>query len=516
MQKEIYIPSNLNLEKLLESKMPLLTHMGFKNDKRLQDKIAYLCSCIHNALSNRLDDLEDFIENKSDKRPYAVLNATLLQDVIHDYSKIIYLCIELGIIIKINSYEVGVESKKYLFTDTYFGVSYEKYSITTHTLEKSIKRSMMKHYRTQKKKHPSFLRKYWESGKLKIDIKSAMKWVNLNMQNELKLHEAEFALLNHVPENNDATTMSIQKRKEIHQKIIIEKYSLYKSNLFKLNHTNAYNYLFHFDSKGGRLYTRLTNLKKSFRFFLNYDGKTLHSVDLKNSQPYLILGLLNTTMWEEGKFEKKFKRGDYYREYERREVLEGIIILLKNAKNQYSSELDFKLFEHLAINGLLYDYIIENLGEQFASLNDRQNVKALFLQFMYHNSNAQWEGLPEINALKKMFPSINKLLNSLKKYDYKAISIILQSFERYLIIDDICVRIRKISPNITTLFTIHDSIATTTEYLPLVKSVMNDVFTIATGYAPTLDEETWSIERLEKNIDKYTIKGDKPKLLVAS
>jgi hypothetical protein len=52
------------------------------------------------------------------------------------------------------------------------------------------------------------------------------------------------------------------------------------------------------DSAGKR-HTPLTRLKKEFRFFLKYKGEHLVSLDVKNSQPYFSLTMMNASFWVE-------------------------------------------------------------------------------------------------------------------------------------------------------------------------------------------------------------------------
>jgi hypothetical protein len=140
--------------------------------------------------------------------------------------------------------------------------------------------------------------------------------------------------------------------------------------------------------------------------------------------------------------------------------------------------------------------VIDSFGGRFPSTTSRDAVKKKFMQFMYHNSNNKWAGDPEVNAIKDIFPTLTEVFREIKKFDYKALPILLQYLERYLTIDVICQRIHTVNALIP-LFTIHDSIVTTEEFVPLVEAVMLEELTAAIGYPPTLAIEAWQYENLK-------------------
>ena len=55
--------------------------------------------------------------------------------------------------------------------------------------------------------------------------------------------------------------------------------------------------LFFVDNTSGRLHTNLTQLKTKLRKFVRYDGKVLYSIDLTNSQPFLLQSLLEAELF---------------------------------------------------------------------------------------------------------------------------------------------------------------------------------------------------------------------------
>lgn len=52
------------------------------------------------------------------------------------------------------------------------------------------------------------------------------------------------------------------------------------------------------------------------------------------------------------------------------------------------------------------------------------------------------------------------------------------------------------------IFTIHDSITTTAEYIDDVERIMTEELTKAIGYAPTLDRQYWDTANMDRYIEE--------------
>jgi len=480
----IRIPKNLNLSELISQNEHLLMQFGYKNDSRLKDKIAYLCYAIHCSAASHRDWLDNYLEGKELQRPSYPLNAELLRSIITDYKKVKDLSVDLGIIKVSASYETGKTAKKFQFTDTYYGTGYKQYTLNSFVLIKNLKQSYCVKAELEDFNKSHFLRKYWKSGGLTIDIDAAMGWIKKTQQKEI----GGLKIL-------DVETL------ETRIKNINEKYDLHRTSVLRIYNCKGDDYLFCRDSFGQRIYTHLTNLKKELRQFVTYQNETLVSIDLKNSQPYLLLGLFNRSLWEDEKIKKniiQIKNRKYRKEDEKKikieEEIDRIcisIMLLERVKNQASKGFEFENFVQLVTSGKIYEYLMEKLGNKYEHFNDRQEVKKEFLRLMYYNNKQRW--LPTYTTtrdIENLFPSITKAFDLIKEDGYKNLPLILQSLERYLIIDVICKRIHSIDSKIS-LFCIHDSIVTTEKYQLLVETIMTEELTKAIGHKPTMSLEKW-------------------------
>jgi hypothetical protein len=103
-------------------------------------------------------------------------------------------------------------------------------------------------------------------------------------------------------------------------------------------------------------------------------------------------------------------------------------------------------------------------------------------------------------TLKRLFdntyPEIYSLIALAKRDNHAALACLLQSIESEIILHRCCKRIWKESNHQVPVFTIHDSIATTTEHVEWVKGIMQEELTNAIGIPPTLKEEQWNLSQV--------------------
>jgi hypothetical protein bacD2_16835 len=73
----------------------------------------------------------------------------------------------------------------------------------------------------------------------------------------------------------------------------------------------------------------------------------------------------------------------------------------------------------------------------------------------------------------------------------------LQSIESEIILHRCCKRIWEEGNPQVPVFTIHDSIATTTEHVEWVKGIMQEELTNAIGVSPSLTIEHWNLSKVK-------------------
>ena len=150
-----------------------------------------------------------------------------------------------------------------------------------------------------------------------------------------------------------------------------------------------------------------------------------------------------------------------------------IVNLLKKELLQINN--DTRKFIDLTINGLIYEYIIEN-----SNLESRDKAKDMMYIVLFgdnkKNANRIHNNYNKI--FKKLFPSVAEYLWEFKNSrTYKEMSHELQRMESNFIFNTVIEEIYQKYPNIV-LFTVHDSIIFPKSYLNEVEEIFYKHFNI--------------------------------------
>ncbi len=76
----------------------------------------------------------------------------------------------------------------------------------------------------------------------------------------------------------------------------------------------------------------------------------------------------------------------------------------------------------------------------------------------------------------------------------------MQSIESHLMINVIAKRVSEEYP-LAPIYTIHDSISTTAEYVDAVEQIMMEELTKAIGDPPTIKQEVWCKSNMAKHLE---------------
>lgn len=271
------------------------------------------------------------------------------------------------------------------------------------------------------------------------------------------------------------------------------------------------------EGKDNRLHSILTNMPKDLRPFLLFEQeKQLISLDLKSSQPFMLAGLMNLVIGGEdaniGIAVSKIVGS------KRRKGIGSIINMWK--ENLSPSDIaDFRVYMKIVLEDDIYDYIGRNLSAEFIKKNfrfgrysdkfyskyskrkkwksfdsKRDFSKVTFLEYLYSSGNNNEERIKEV---KRILPkAVSKFITSLKKHHKRDFPIFLQNLESFLIIDEITKKFAKKYPNVP-LYTIHDSVATTEEYVNLIKEAMEQELLEFFGIKPNIIPEKWMEDHSE-------------------
>lgn len=429
---------------LLQQKGPQLTALR-------EDKLLYIIYLIYN------DSLTNDKALNFDYEGMA-LSSKILSETLQDSYKLHVSFLTDGqIIFQTRSHLVGSHCRNYIINPNL--IDYPIWHTITHfTFKKRIKKFYSRQRTYAKRKYPYLVK--WFSG-LMIDYDSAEYFI----RNEyIKLKGA-------VPPDTLHTNLSnIQdpKRQYDHANRIIKHFEKREFN-------------FSVDGTGRRLHSLLTRCNKGLRNYITYKDSQLVSIDLKNSQPFLLLLLMNTEFLKSDMFYELSYRMNISQKY-----LCSIILPL-SSKIQCRKE--FQRFKCHVSEGSLYELFINEMQLHGEFDQVKKDAKMGVMIALYSNKGTHSSGAKKV--FQKKFPLIYKFINAIKDVRYKNVAILLQRIESYLILDVVCKRIARERPSMP-IYTIHDSIVTTVGNEEFVKAVMQDELLREVGVQPNVSIEYWA------------------------
>jgi len=459
-----YIPQNLDVDKMLLENPPSF--------KCYRDNFVYIISLIYSIPYHN----KDFKLEKSNG--FVPINSTILQGRIHGYAEYMKYLLDNNIFVtdnKYSNYSSTSKSYGYKFSEQYNKAIAVPVKITKPTLIKNI----------IKKSTP-------KKGYLSVtpleDVAYLTKWFNPNFQIDMRGVEDYLNQLLE-QEKQDPETKSYAVSKYNYRRIGAE-----------ILHSQEYN--LSVDTTSGRFHSPLTRLKSELRKFITYDGKKLISLDLKNSQPFLSLVFTDIELFRKNKvkdivsiYNKNFV--SKMLDYKSNPIPSPHLVRLEQAIINSSKQPDMMEYIKSVSEGSFYEDWAWDSGKYgynpFPELNSnpRSEAKNEIFHILF-GSNTAIGSNKNIRWFSNLHDSIYYIFYLVKqgKEHHNALACTLQNIESKLIIHWVCKTVAENNPEIP-LFTIHDSIATTEEYVDYVEQVMKDIIKDAIGVEPMIKREAW-------------------------
>jgi len=236
---------------------------------------------------------------------------------------------------------------------------------------------------------------------------------------------------------------------------------------FKRNKTN------------GRLDTNLTNLKSDLRQFIKGDYV---SIDLKNSQPFLLGILIDTIINNRDTLCCYLSDENLIKTFGYKAIKR---VLLFHQKQEKAEMVKFRSYYNSVLKGKLYDIFVQLNSEDIT----REDIKSIMFKVLF-SKNEFYLGYTKIIPYKEdkkvfaeVYPFVYEIVKVLKGKDHKTLPIFLQCLESYLFIDCIA---KELVENGIVPFTIHDSVIVKKEYQAKTIQIINNVFMKQLGVKPSL------------------------------
>lgn len=268
-----------------------------------------------------------------------------------------------------------------------------------------------------------------------------------------------------------------------------------------------------------RLHTNLTNMPSKFRPYLSYHGETIQSLDIKNSQPYFMILLLESL--DNNKIIRIMSKVYSVRN-------SNISMMMQKLQEITSSKVfqeEFNPVKDAVLAGEFYEFLMPlfpdikpfkvipdkdgklieyykhrffnsstNLIEFCEFKSKRDLMKRLTLQILYTPLTRPSK---EYMIFKQHFPLLCRCIEIFKtatdeKDSFKLFPNLLQQIESDCVIDTISKQLSKKYPQMP-IWTIHDSFCTTQSWFQVMETAVKELFLgYSKGILPHFKCESWS------------------------
>lgn len=434
-----------------------------------KDRLIYIIGLISSIPAKNKDSITE--------DGYVVINSLLIRNAFKDYWSYLDYLIKTDVLCTDGQYILGEKSKGYKFTESYSDKPLKRYNYPIS--QAGVEAIPSEVYSEEDK---TFLRNtvtdfpylsYWYSvKKLSIDEVAASHYAYSVMQDKIR---------------NGKESWDINRDKS-HRNTIIRKdpKTQYHAAQYNIHSIAVGDYKASIDTNVHRLHSVITNLQKTYRKFLKFNGNQLINIDVSNSQPYLLCLLLNPLFWDKDS-----------------DIPLNISMLHQNVQDKfeecqleriktYVSSLD-RTHKNLVgyINtvsiGQIYEYMANVINEARRTNFQKKDIKVMILTTLFSKNRY----MPTCKRYFRMyFPDIYRLIELVKEIDYTALACLLQNIESEIILHRCCKRIWEKGNGKIPVFTIHDSICTTKGNENYVKDIMQSILRKNIGIPPFIKEET--------------------------
>ena len=270
------------------------------------------------------------------------------------------------------------------------------------------------------------------------------------------------------------------------------------------------------EGEDNRLHTILTSLPKDLRSYIKYNKEVLVSLDISNSQPFIISTILNQIIKSSLDFNLM---NSFINKFYKINSLNNLYI---STMSDHSKEaiIEINYFINNVINGTFYELysnvlfkeklLFLDIDKQCVFLessvnNDgkynshrffkskRKASKYIILKTLFSSVNCHHSF---IKVFQKEYPNVFKFIQKVKKGKEKNFfPILLQNIEADCILDYCTKNIAKKHPEMP-LFTIHDSIITTLRYKDELEKEFKKCLKLYFSLEPKITCEIWSEDYL--------------------
>lgn len=480
MSHYFYIPNNLDIDSILANDNSFELISGFS-----KDYLHYILHLIAEVPANNKD--------KINQDGYTYLHSDILRQWCWTYEKYKDYLIKNKVLETDNCFTMGKKSKGYRFTQKY-RVEPKKVFVS----EPKLIQKLNAWYSTQ---DYSYRGSSVGSGTTKIDADECSvapdqylniaRWYNPSIITIDAQAAHSYNRMMYEYKKDDRALWDREAKTDGSQRLK-DPYMQYIAGFRNVEKLREGRYNLHADGNVRRLHSAITNCKKELRNFIQLNGQAVSCVDLSNSQPTLLLCLLDLAFWDgTGSFNHThipyINTHSIFKDAQHQSLL---IKLLENLRvNEYVYEVE--RYRKMVVGGRFYEDFSSLVRDGSGKVFTKAELKPMMFTVLFTDNRfiAQDAALPK-RLFKEMFPHIYDVLCCIKKMDPSFLPILLQRIESYVMYYRICPAVANAHPNLP-IIPIHDSIATIQGYESAVESIMARELAACLGVTPHFKTEHW-------------------------
>jgi hypothetical protein len=471
------IPPNFDFGKLLETAKPEI-----RKGELFKLESLY-------AVTTILYERFNVKQNRYAKDDYITLKLAYLRNAVPNAEFYLKFLIKAKVIQRDDIWILGKKSYGYRFIPPFFGTPI---SIPRHRKSDNESNDAVLLWVTEDGANLKYLSKWILSPKFTFDSDSAIKQL---IADYFMTEEGELPMLFDLIDFSSPVGI-VRRTKDYINKEHEENYNkLVSGGIVPISLLVIKAHRFTIDQSGYRLHTNISNLRKVLRKHLKYDGKRLIAFDLKNSQPFFLNVLLSPRFW---KGNSQSNHLNYKQLQGPLGTLEGLgmrstkhtLTMRESFESQYGAT--FHLFKKLTLEGNLYEYLANKHSERTGKTLSRDEIKKMLIGLFFDkNSKERKYSYVLESTVKSCLPGLIEFCDSFKpKEESNKFALILQNIESSAILRMVCKNIAQKHPDMP-MFTVHDSIATTEDFAPILGPLIGSEIELVVGFKPTIKEEPW-------------------------
>jgi hypothetical protein len=453
----IYIPENFNIEQFEAQHQPQTQIKSYKRDKLL-------------FILHQLSYIPMMDSRYQQEGQLIPLHSKILQQQLGNYYRQYLDCLGWAGIIETDNHYIAKEKSKAYRLSFPYGGALKEYQIADYAFKRSLE---------------GF---YSQSGKaIRLKYPYLKKWFNENL--EINQQACNYYLLEEL--KTKTKYPYLRSRDEHGYKSPKIQYKCAQLCLGKLVNQEFYD--FSVDSSGYRFHSLLTSARKALRNGMTYAGQQLCSLDIRNSQPYFSTLLFKPEFWSDQAKNKRFKKL-FKHVYHNNTIIHPSIMF--SIVSRMQAQRDVQRYMNLVQNGELYEFFITEYRQRFNRSLNREAIKTELFSVLFSKNNTQNRGK---ELFKELFPTVDKLFRMIKTKQNNLLALLLQRIESEMILEEVCKAITERYPD-APIYTIHDSVATTYDYVEAVEEILVKTLEMRLGIPPKLKQEVWCLENLERDL----------------